>query len=147
MPKTGNKTGAKGGQKRNTNTVKHGGYVTKFDGRTREAKQIQTTVANWIQDLGGKNSLSSMELSIVADLGVIAYRCNKLAVVIIASDGECSESVTRDFLRFHSALVEGLSKIGLKRRARELPSPAEWLKGTDTNTVVNQRNNEQSSKL
>lgn len=120
MPKTGNRTGEKGGQLHNTNSLTHGAYRRLFDGRTRDAQEIIQTAENWIADLGGRDNLSAMELSLISDLAVIAWRARKLARVIVEQDQAVSESITKDFLRFHGSLVDGLSKLGLKRRAKEI---------------------------
>lgn len=115
----GRRTGTIGGQRRNVNSVSHGSYRKIFDGRTRDAKEIQIVALRWVGDLGGVENLSSMELSIIENLSVIAWRARRLARAIVEGNGNVPESVTKDFLKFHGALVTGLKEIGLKRRARE----------------------------
>jgi hypothetical protein len=132
MPKTGNKTGEKGGQLRNKNAMTHASYCKFIDKRTRDGRWIQTMALNWISDLGGIDSLSSMQISILEDLAIIAWRCRRLGRVIVEGNGNVTESVSKDFLRFHNALVDGLSKIGLERRARDIQlTPLQWIQGKD----------------
>lgn len=110
------------------NPKKHGGYSRYIDGRTKDGQWIRRTVVNWISDLGGVENLTSMELTILNDLALIAWRCLKLGGAIVQGNGNVTESVTKDFLRFHSALVDGLCKLGLKRRARQAEDLQTYLK-------------------
>jgi hypothetical protein len=134
----------KGGQPRNDNAATHRSYCKFIDKRTRDGQWIKNIFLCWINDLGGldevqaevslpdgsfrwndawftfNGNLASMQLSVLENLAIICWRCRRLGRVIVGGNGDVPESVTRDFLRFHNALVDGLSKIGLERNAKEI---------------------------
>ena len=114
------KVGGKAGRYRNSNAVKHGGYMQLFapDQRTVEAKILNQIEAELVSAIGGDPS--PQEVLILKRTTVKALRCAAMERMIVSCKGEISERLQKDYLRWARELREDLKVLGLERRQSQV---------------------------
>ena len=115
MARQGRKTGRKGGQWNNKLAVKHGAYIKKWDGRTREAKAIHQIQAELVTALG---DVTPQETLIIQRASVKALRCALVEAQILQKNGDAPERLKDEYLRWSRELRRDLVVLGLERRAK-----------------------------
>jgi hypothetical protein len=101
----------------------HGAVLDELDGRVRLARTLRERMRALTNDLGGINDLSYQEVS-------LCKRCVHLERLLekkeatLAHGGTCDEST---YLNAINALSGLYSKLGLRRRARVLPTLREYV--------------------
>lgn len=134
MPRRRNRTGKPGGQKHNQNTVMHGSYRADeqlvHDRRTKEARYLSQTETALINALGGDDGITPQEALIIKRASMKSLRCALAEAAMIRSNGNASESLQQDYLKWSQSLREDLKALGFKRRPKELSvTPLQWIEG------------------
>ncbi len=115
MARQGRKSGRKGGQWKNKLAVKHGAYIKKWDGRTREAKAIHQIQAELVAALG---DVTPQEILIIQRASVKALRCALVEAEILQKNGDASEGLKNEYLSWSRELRRDLVALGLERRTK-----------------------------
>lgn len=100
------------------------GWLTELDGRTSIAAEMRQRFAEVCNDLGGVNSLSYMQRSLVE-------RALWLEYWLASQERELAHGSDFDVGRWVQAAnsLQGIySRLGLHRRAKKVPSLTEYLK-------------------
>ena len=90
------------------------------DGRRREVKLMRRIQAELASALG--NDLSPQEVLLVQNVSVKAIRCSLMGSEILRTNGNCSERVSQDYLRYSRELRSDLMALGLQRRTKTVQS-------------------------
>jgi len=132
------KTGKKGGQKNNGNARKHGAYVTKWDGRTRDARMLQQVEAGLANALGGDPS--EQQILLIQPTAVIAFRLHLITAHFLELLKEAQDSgkkyaqlripahLEKQFLSWNRELRNNLLALGMERRAKNVTDLQDYLK-------------------
>jgi len=123
------KTGRKGAQLKNRLAVKHGAYVQKWDGRTREARILERTQAGLISDLGGAENISVQQLLLIQRCSMKDLKCGLIEAEMLKSNGETGERLEQHYLRWSRELRSDLVVLGLERKARPVQGLQQYLEG------------------
>jgi hypothetical protein len=94
-----------------------------LDGRTSVAKAFDGLVRDIYADLGGRDQLSRIEIALVEGFAGACVVLDQLNARLL-QDQRIDLS---EFAQASNAMVRIASRLGLKRRAREVPSLAEYL--------------------
>jgi hypothetical protein len=101
----------------------HGAVLDELDGRVRLARTLRERMRALTNDLGGVKELSYQEQSL-CKRAVHLERLLEQKEAMLAHGGTCDES---SYLNAINALSGLYSKLGLKRRARVLPTLREYV--------------------
>ena len=121
------KTHRKGGQKGNKNAMKHGAYqqIDRINKRTRDGKLLASIEAALCDALGDP---SPQQILAIQRGAVMAWRCNKFEKLILAGNGDVSESLERSYLQWTRALMDILRTVGMKRLAKPVQDLQAYLR-------------------
>lgn len=100
-------------------------WIERLDGRTRLAQAVRDRLSSLESDLGGRDLLSYQELS-------IAKRAIWLETLIEQREAALARGQEIDqgaHVQAINSLIGVWKSLGLKRRAREAPTVAEYLRG------------------
>ena len=122
------KTGKKGAQFQNRLAVKHGGYIQKFDARTRAGRAIEQIQAELVSSLGGPENVSVQKILLIQRCSVKALKCALIESEILKSNGT-GERLKENYLRWAREMRADLMALGLERRARPVQGLHEYLEG------------------
>jgi len=123
------KTGKKGAQFQNRLAVKHGGYIQKFDGRTREARAVEQIQAELVSSLGGAENVSVQKILIIQRCSVKALKCALIESEILKSNGDTGEGLKENYLRWARELRCDLLALGLERQQKNVTDLKDYLEG------------------
>lgn len=100
---------------------------TQLDGRTNAARHFDRLVADIHADLGGQDQLSAIELALVEAFAGAAVTMDNLNTRILLGE----QIDLAQHAQAVSAMVRVASRLGLRRRARDVSSPGltEYLDG------------------
>ncbi len=130
MQKMAQKTGKVGGQKGNKNAMKHGCYVQKWDGRTKDARMLKEVEAGLANALGGDPS--EQQILLIQPTAVIAFRLHLITAHFLALLKEAQDSgkkyaqlripahLEKQFLSWNRELRANLQTLGMERRAKNV---------------------------
>lgn len=102
------------------------GFLDSMDGRAEVTRTLRQRLGQLVADLGGVSNLSYMEQSLCKRI-VHLERLIEKRELTAAHGGAVDETLQLSTINCLSGLF---SKLGLKRRARKIPSLEEYLKQT-----------------
>ena len=121
-------TKKKGGQPGNKNSVRHGAFIRRYDGRTVQGRLQREIEAALVTALGGDPS--PQQILILQRCSVKALRCAIAEKEILRSNGDVSENLETHYLRWARELREDLKTLGLERRAKPVQDLQTYMKET-----------------
>jgi len=123
------KTGRKGAQFQNRLAVKHGGYIQKFDARTREGRAIEMIQSELVSALGGAENVSVQQLLLIQRCSMKSLKCALIESQLLKNNGQTGERLEQHYLRWCRELRSDLLALGLKRQARPVQGLQQYLAG------------------
>lgn len=110
-------------------------FLDALDGRVRVARTLRDRLRGLTNDLGGVNGLSYQELS-------LCKRAIHLERQLEQFERTLAHGGTVDYTQYYSMInvLSGLfSKVGLKRRAKQIPSLSDYLKKDSSSLSTNNK--------
>jgi len=123
------KTGKKGAQFQNRLAVKHGGYVKKWDRRTREGRAIEMIQSELVSSLGGPENISVQQLLLIQRCSMKSLQCALIESQLLKNNGQTGERLEQHYLRWARELRSDLLALGLERKARPVQGLQQYLAG------------------
>ncbi len=100
-------------------------FMSDMDGRTVVIRNLRHRHRRLVAELGGAQALSCMEMSLCRRITHLERMIERSEMALISGD----DVDINVHLNMVHALSSLLSKIGLKRRARQLPTLSQYLNG------------------
>ena len=131
------KTGKVGGQINNGNARKHGAFMAKWDGRTKDARMLQEVEAGLSAALGGDPS--EQQILLIQPTAVIAFRLHLITAHFLELLQEASASgkkyaqlripahLEKQFLSWNRELRANLQVLGMERRTKNATDLKDYL--------------------
>lgn len=100
-----------------------GGLLDGVDGRSGPARRYRDLIEQLASDLGGIDHISEAQTQLIRRTAGLAVRLEQAEAELINGGEIDSETYTREI----NALVRVLGAIGLKRRARQIPTLKQYI--------------------
>ena len=97
------------------------------DRRSGWARRLRDISRGYIADLGGVENTSSAERSLVRRIAGVTIQLEVIEAKMADEDGQVSQAYTDLYFRGSAHLGRLLKMLGLKRRAKDVSPPGQWL--------------------